>query len=276
MTTRTLSPADRGSTIPSRPSGRSRHEALAREAIARLAGTRPRPQPQTQPEAARNVGFGQERRLDPSVIEGFLDLLLKGDTETAAERVGRLRMAGFDYISLAEHLFAPTARLLGGRWDENRLSFLEVSLGISGLLAVNARLRAAYGVAGSGTRGQLLFATLPQQAHTLGAILAAEAFRQRDYDVELMLGATPEDIEADVRLFDIRVVGLTAGAEDRIADLESLAARLKHLPRAPMILIGGGAAARASAALSAGGIDCIARTIEEAIAFTDNLPAGSI
>jgi len=268
MTTRTFSPTDRGSTIATRSAGRhTSHEALAREAIARMAGTRIYPQDNyAEPPARRS-----DATLPSQDLDNFLGLVLRGDIDAAMIRIEDLLSAGHDYLFLAEALFAPTARLLGARWDDSQLSFLQVSLGMSTLLAVNARVRNAAIATATGRRGQTIFATLPQQAHTLGAILAAEAFRQRDYDVELLLGSVADEVEAETRRFDVRLVGLTAGAQDRVCDLCHLVSALKHLPRPPAIMVGGAAARLGSAVLEEAGADCIASTIDDALEFADTL-----
>lgn len=229
-------------------------EDLARAALSRLAQARRAEE--TAPPAVSEAD-----------LQRFAGHLVDNDIEAATACVEALRRQGAGYQQIADGLFAETARWLGACWDRDVLSWLDVSLGISALLRVNSALRDACTRQCRVCKCDALFATLPNQSHTLGIILAAEAFRQQHLDVELMLGASAGDIvdAADRRGVDF--VGLTVGSDDRLKDIVPLAMRLKALPRAPGILVGGSAAKSAALAGPGVPVDWTVGSLDEATAI---------
>jgi methanogenic corrinoid protein MtbC1 len=237
-------------------------EGLAREAIRRLAGQDWDP---SSPGPA----------LPPNdVMHDFIDTLLAGDAEKGFELVERQRINGRSYQMIAESLFADAARHIGAAWSADALSLVEVSVGTSTLLRINSMTRRAFERPMDYSRGIVVFASLPAQAHTLGLILATEAFRQKGIDVELMLGCDADEIIREVRDCGARLVGLTAGRHDRLADILSLATKLKDCPDPPAVLVGGSAASEWHESIGEGVIDCIAETIDQALYFADGLKLG--
>ncbi len=206
--------------------------ALARSALKRLA--------KSGEEAAQN----SLETLPPDIdVTAFAMAIAEGDFEAAHRQAHGLAAQGVSYELISDTLIAGAARLLGRRWEKDTLSFVEVSLGISELLRINADLRRQ-------TRGRFvsdgslaLFATLRGQTHNLGIILAAEAFRQHRWDVELMLDTTIDDIVDEVRETRPQLVGLTAGRYERMADIAALLRVLKAQSPAPTTMLGGHAVA---------------------------------
>ncbi len=231
-------------------------QALARQAINRLAGAK------TSQNANRPV-------LPEGGAARFKDLVLNNDTDAAVEMIETLRVEGRSYEQIAEALFTETARRLGKGWEQSELSFLEVNIGISTLLRINTQIRGRFSQTGSPMEGDVLFATLPHQSHTLGIILATEAFRQSGLQVELLVGATPETIIEEARLWSVRLVGLTAGHVDRLPDIVDLAARLKDLPERPAILLGGAAANSGFVDDALHPVDCVAETLDHALSYAE-------
>lgn len=237
-------------------------EGLAREAIRRLAG---------QDWEVSTPGPA----LPPNdVMHLFIDALLAGDAEKGFALVERQRLNGRSYQMIAESLFADAARHIGASWSADELSLVEVSVGTSTLLRINSMARRAFKKPRGFSRGLVVFASLPRQAHTLGLILATEAFRQKGIDVELMLGCEADEIIREVRACEARLVGLTAGCHDSLADVLVLAKKLKDFPDPPAILVGGSAASEWHESIGEGVIDCIAETIDQALYFADGLKLG--
>ena len=228
--------------------------ALAQSALNRL-GRIDRPLPDNFPDAIA-------READ---IPAFTDALIRGDLDTARHERLRLAKDGASYERIADTLIAGAARNLGLRWEKNRLSFVQVTLGISELLRINAELRRQ-------TRGLFLsegslalFATLQGQAHTLGIVLAAEAFRQHGWDVEMILDSSIEEIFAEAQESRPVLIGLTAGRDDRLSDVSTLLARLKTLRPAPKTILGGHAVADTGILAHIRDVDEVVMSIEDAL-----------
>lgn len=224
--------------------------------------------------AQRNRDAPRSAAVTPpqAVLDGFLAALLAGDAEGAIVHIESLSDTCPSYPALVDELFARAARRLGDAWADSSLSFLDVSLAISTLLRVNTRAkRRFFPHAVPKTDTGILFATLPGQAHTLGIVLASEAFRQAGYGVDVMLDSSPEAIRQAVRDRDVRLLGLTAGHSDRVHEILSIADRAKSIPRPPAIMVGGAAAPRIDDRGRSGRIDCVAPDLSVALSFAHSM-----
>ncbi len=258
MATRQNSPSTGASVQAGRNAG---HEitptvdvtALARSALSRLAHVR---------NNLQSPGIS----ISPATIEAFCAFLLDADAEGATDMVRNLTASGTPYEQVADTLLAEAARRLGWQWETDALSFIDVSLGISTLLRVNSGLRIGAPKRQLHKEGLVHFVTLDKQAHTLGIILAAEAFRQHGWDVEMILAATQGVIVEQVSQSQSFIVGLTAGRHDSLRDIAALIASLKALPCAPRILLGGSAATARPELYNPIGADVIVSSIDGALA----------
>lgn len=183
-----------------------------------------------------------ETQIGAHYVNAFCTLLLQADDQSCLALVAQLQARGASNDRIADQLIAEAARDLGARWDNDVLSFSQVSLGMSTLLLVNSALRSLSDNAAITNNRQVLFATLSHQAHTLGIALAAEAFRQRGWDTVLQLGASAADILAEVGRAEAELVGFTAGRQSSLEQLLVLARQIQNLPHAPQVIIGGIAA----------------------------------
>jgi methanogenic corrinoid protein MtbC1 len=210
-----------------RPSGESFDAVsdLARRALERLASG--------QGDAGVSAAF----------VESFCRLLMAGD-KVAAQRMLRAatqRRAG--YARVADGLLSAAARRMGEMWQTDEASFPEVSIGVSLIFRLNhEHARRHMPIRRDPALRQAVFATLPGQAHTLGLVLAAEAFREADWQVTLLLDASMAHVLDRVRRLRPEIVGLSVSNLDRKHQLEHLIGDLCTLPFKFRILLGGTAA----------------------------------
>lgn len=228
-------------------------EGLARAAIARLAaetGLRAGPTPPA---------------LSDHVVDGFTDLLVAGDHAGATAVLRRLTGQRQDYARIADDLLSRAARRLGQGWEEDRLSFADVSLAVAQIFRLNQAFRQRHvPIRRSGGR-LALFATLPGQPHNLGLVLAAEAFRGEGWDVELCLD-TPARVIVDLALrHRPALVGLTLSREDKRHQLAHLIASLRALPVPFRIMLGGRGAFGLARVLPPGQVDRVVSDIASAL-----------
>lgn len=228
--------------------------ALARSALDRL----------TRTELAVAGNTPPLDRLEANVGE-FAAAIVAGDMDTARGEVQRLIAIGASYEWISDRLIAEAARYLGQKWEESSLSFIQVSLGISELLRINTELRRQ-------TRGRFvsdgvlaLFATIQGQSHNLGIILAAEAFRQHGWDVEMMLDAPIDSIVIEARVSTPAFVGLTVGRNDRKADISRLLRLLKEQDPPIRTMLGGHGVAEMGILEEFEDVDEIVTSIEDGL-----------
>ncbi|MCC1492969.1 hypothetical protein [Cognatishimia sp. F0-27] len=235
-------------------------DALALDALACLASRR------------SATGLSAPRSASEAALqERFEGLILSGDVDAAFSLVRGLLAEGQSYHAIVDTLFADAARRLGAAWEQDAFSFVAMGRGVATLLQTNAALRDVQQVVKPGSGAQALFASLPDQKHTLGIICAAQAFRRQGCRVDLLLGAAGEDIVLDLRLGRVALLGLTAGREDRLGAIATLAARVKESANPPAIILGGAAAAKVADGDCAGLVDCVAHDLETALAFAQRV-----
>lgn len=199
---------------------------------------------------ARVAGRGAAPVLSEEFLDGFCTLLCENDA-TSAERLLRSMLAGrAGYAKLADGILSAAARRLGERWQADLVSFGDVSIAVGQILRLS-QAHAERHVPLSIDRGQrqALFVTLPGQAHNLGLVLAAEAFRQVDWQVTLMLDTPAQEVLERARRIRPRAVGLSLSRLDRAYQIRALIAELGDLPYRVRVVLGGGAARSFAATL---------------------------
>lgn len=228
-------------------------EGLARAAIARLAA-----------EAARRAG-PEPLPLSDYVVEDFSRRLVAGDYAGAEAVLRRLTAQRQDYAKIADGLLSRAARRLGQRWEEDSLSFADVSLAVSQIFRLNQAFRQRHVPIRRGAARLCLFATLPGQQHNLGLVLAAEAFRDQGWDVELCLDTPARDIVDLCQRHRPSLIGLTISREDKRHQLAHLIQSLRALPVAFRIMLGGRGAEALAQDLPKGQIDRVVGDIASAL-----------
>lgn len=191
----------------------------------------------------RMAGRVCEAPVSDAFIESFCRLLMSGD-KLGAERMLRAatqRRAG--YAGVADGLLSASARRMGEKWQTDEASFLEVTIAVSMIFRLNhEHAQRHVPIVRDPSLRQAVFATMPGQAHNLGLVLAAEAFRQDGWQVTLLLDAAMNLILDRVRRLRPDVVGLSVSNLDRRYQLEQLIGELRALPTGVEVLLGGSAA----------------------------------
>jgi len=245
------------------PWARGPDKALDAEALAGLAGAAVR----RLAALRRAAPEGPVAVPAPCEAEGLCTRLVRGDAEGAADLVRRHCARDGRYACLSDGLLADAARRLGAGWDADSLSVIDVSVAVATLLRVHAILRSEAGERDLRHRPRVLFIGLSGQAHTLGILLAAEAFRREGWDVALRLGIGEGAAVDEAGGDGAALVGLSAGRAEGLERLCGLAERLRRLPDPPGIIVGGAACSRGGAAARGLAADCVATRIDDALSY---------
>ena len=184
-------------------------QALAREVITRMA-------PASRPCGANGAGPADDR------VDTFCDALLSPDANAARQMIAKLRRAGADYDELYLDLLTPAAHRLGTRWEEDAASFIEVSMGIGRIYGILYDLRDLHPLVAAADKPHALFATLPDEEHTLGATIAADLFRERGWDVDLLIGLDHTSLVDAIDQSSAPVIGISAARGEDLAALMRL------------------------------------------------------
>ncbi len=158
-------------------------------------------------------------------IHGFCDALIQSDPEASLRFIENRRAEGLSRQGVYLGYITAAARCLGEGWDEDRLSFLQVTYGTGHLYALMRALRAESHTAQKhalNNRRCALFATVPGEDHGIGITVAADMFREVGWEIDLQTDNSHEELIAHVEHTQPHVIGLSLSTERRLEALVRL------------------------------------------------------
>ncbi|QMW23983.1 cobalamin B12-binding domain-containing protein [Sandaracinobacteroides saxicola] len=208
------------------------------------------------------------------------DVMALAEASVSAEGRGvsalmqRLLDGGVTPEALLIDLVAPAARVLGTRWEEDSLDFVDVTIGLWRLQEVVQLLESRCPAVPSGGR-RALFVSLACDTHRLGTTIVADIFGRAGWDVSLALAASDMDAAHMVRERAFDVVGLTVSCDGHIAAATSLIAAVRHASQVPglKVIVGGPLFQRDPALVHAVGADGMSGDARDAVALAQRLLA---
>jgi methanogenic corrinoid protein MtbC1 len=197
--------------------------------------------------------------------------LQKQDLEGAWCLVKAKHTAGVDALRIAMDLLGAAACELGELWNEDRVSFADVTLGTGYLHQLTRELFSSLDHASEvpGYHHRILLLPAPGDQHILGLSILGESFRRHGWDVcggPSLDRSEPLDL---IRREHFDMIGFSIGAEQWLEPLEADVERFRQRSRNSdiTILVGGHAIERCPGLvgeLGADGTVCDARAAPEA------------
>lgn len=214
-------------------------------------------------------------RAGESCIEEFVQLLLTDDLEVAYAYIDSVRVRGVSLSSIYLELLAPTARALGEMWEDDRVSFADVTVALCRLHDVMRTLSASQPPATDtlpqGRRALLI--PMPGEQHTFGLVMVADFFRRAGWDVSNDAVASTSELVSLVRHEWFTMVGLSVGCD---AHLEGVASTIHSLRRAARnksigVMVGGSLIAKNPELAIQVGADATGKDARQAVMQAENL-----
>ena len=202
---------------------------LAREVVRRLAFRMPRHE---------NVADLPTQ----SEIDLLCAALLSGDDRAADQFILAARRDGVDTAAISRGYVAGAARKLGQMWDDDRISFIDVTLACGKLYGIIRGLRhvlAPQIIQGRETR-PALFALVPGETHTLGIEIATDHFRPDGWDVDMLMGLDHDAMVAEADLRHYEAIVLVANSDRMLEPLTRLSLALRITQPLAHIIVAGG------------------------------------
>nr|WP_213396169.1 cobalamin-binding protein [Yoonia sp.] len=202
---------------------------LAREVVRRLAFRMPRHE---------NVADLPTQ----SEIDLLCAALLSRDDRAADQFILAARRDGVDTAAISRGYVAGAARKLGQMWDDDRISFIDVTLACGKLYGIIRGLRhvlAPQIIQGRETR-PALFALVPGETHTLGIEIATDHFRRDGWDVDMLMGLDHDAMVAEADLRHYEAIVLVANSDRMLEPLTRLSLALRITQPLAHIIVAGG------------------------------------
>jgi methanogenic corrinoid protein MtbC1 len=186
-----------------------------------------------------------QNTFDPghAEIEAFASLCVQQSRESAANLVKQLQDDGVNNEDIFLKLMAPAARCLGTWWDEDRVDFTVVTLGLLHMQQLTHELGYDYHGAPkmAGSVRRVMLAAAPGSQHILGLVMVSEFFRKDGWQVVVEIANTEKEIfqTAANEWFDL--IGISVGLVEQIPALIELISHVKQSSRNPdtPVLLGG-------------------------------------
>ena len=227
---RGIVPAGDGARGPARsapgPSARRAHDVLARGVLSSLARGRP---------AAAAPG-----------LASFLAALTAPDRDLLELAVTELLAAGTLPEEIVDRHVPAAARALGESWVADELSFAAVTVAGARLQALVRDLAGDPGGAAPGGRGGTALMILPEgEAHSLGALVAADQLRRAGISTRVALGRSPRDVAAILRAGRYDLALLSYGCGTSLAAVADAVRAVRRAAPEPISVAVGGSIATA-------------------------------
>lgn len=192
--------------------------------------------------------------LSAADVERFATLPLHQEANELLEEIEQYLARGITAERIFVELLAPSARTLGELWEDDQCDFVDVTMGLWRLQEVMriVAMRAPAVMRIVGTPPSALFATMPGDQHSFGALMIEETFARAGWESEVLFEPKGKEILGVLagRSFDL--VGLTVTNDCPSADLTDLVSAFRSVSRNPAIrVIIGGRAINADPAIVA-------------------------
>ncbi len=213
-------------------------------------------------------------RPDAGVVERLADLAVN-DGPAAKAFVQKLHDDGLPIEAIYLNVLAPTARLLGRLWEEDRRHFVEVTVGVGRLQQMLHDFEAAFQNAALAWQPALraLLIPAPHEQHTFGLFMIGEFMRRAGWDA--WTGPLPPkgELKKLIRFGEFNVIGFSASGDRRLEPLAATIAEVRRLAgdRPLCVMVGGVAFAGRPDLVSDVGADGTADDARSAIRLAHRL-----
>lgn len=231
-------------------------ESLAREVIRRL----------TERDGSLSVAAPSDDE-----IARLCEALLSSDDHAGADFIQKIETDGATIEIVYLEYLARAARMLGVWWEEDKISFMSVTLGTSRMFAIMRGLHHRFASSQPSQKRKALFASVPGETHTLGVRMAADLFRRDGWEISLKLGVSHVELVEYVEGSDAVLIGLSAGGAHSITALSQLVVALRISKPSAKIFVSGNAAVVAAETISLLGVDGIAADVQSARSLMTSL-----
>jgi methanogenic corrinoid protein MtbC1 len=196
--------------------------------------------PRPHAMAARNAG----QAVEPlGSVEHFARMAVQQDTEAMLAHVDQLMARGAMVEDIYVDLLAPTARRLGAQWDDDDVSFADVSIALCRLrqLFESLRSRSVYAEQAPESARAACFSPVPGEQHTFGLAVVEHYFHCAGWRTHSEPVTTREGLLTLVRDEAFDVIGLTLSCDNLLEQMPVLIRNIRRVSKNPdiKVMLGG-------------------------------------
>lgn len=221
--------------------------SLAREVLVRLANMTSNP------------------ATPPGTIRALADALISADPQAAAKLIEQYHLEGTDVKKLYLDYLAPAAQRLGQYWEHDEITFTDVAIGTGRIYAIMRNLARRFPPIELPQQKSAIFASVPDESHTLGVTMAADLFRKEGWTIDLEIGAPHDALIDRITRSGHLLIGLSGAGLHSLSALTRLVLALRiSLPHA-LIFVSGNTVAEAGESLKLLHIDGMSTDFDDTL-----------
>lgn len=213
-------------------------------------------------------------------LDELSDAFLADSNDDRHQAIHRMRKDGISPDDIIDHVIPAVADVLGERWSDDTISFVEVTIGSARLQeAVRALIAHELSWSASGTHQtrnsadpgrvhtpRVLLVIPRPEDHTLGAFVAADQFRRFGYAVDIALDQHPKQIAVTLRDRRYCMIGISIAGGRTLASSRELVDIIRStVTHVTPIVLGGSLSESDQDLKKATGVDHVARTVRDAL-----------
>jgi len=176
-------------------------------------------------------------------IETFTELCVSESSKDAQSFVDDFLDTGLSTEDIFLGLLTPTAKYLGSQWDDDRMDFSQVNLGLVRLHSIANEIRrtSKSGQLVKGKAKNVMIACAPGSMHMLGTTIVADFFRKEDWQVVVAISSSANELVKTVSNEWFDVLGLSLSIDQQLTGLADLIDQFKSLSLNPrmVVMLGG-------------------------------------
>jgi methanogenic corrinoid protein MtbC1 len=176
-------------------------------------------------------------------IETFTELCVSESSKDAQSFVDDFLDTGLSTEDIFLGLLTPAAKYLGSQWDDDRMDFSQVNLGLVRLHSIANEIRrtSKSGQLVKGKAKNVMIACAPGSMHMLGTTIVADFFRKEDWQVVVAISSSANELVKTVSNEWFDVLGLSLSIDQQLTGLADLIDQFKSLSLNPrmVVMLGG-------------------------------------
>lgn len=192
--------------------------------------------------------------LSAAEVERFATMPLHQEAPELLEEIEQYLARGISAERVFVEILAPSARRLGELWEDDQCDFVDVTMGLWRLQEVmrTIAMRSPTVLRIVGAPPSALFAPMPGDQHSFGALMIEETFARAGWESEVLFEPKGKEILGILAARSFDPVGLTVTTDCPSAELADLLSAIRSVSRNPAIrVIVGGRAINADPAIVA-------------------------
>jgi len=181
--------------------------------------------------------------LREPVVSGLITAALSGKNDAFADLLRELKRARVSAAALADIYIPEAARRMGDAWQNDQMSWLDVSVGVGRMQSLLREIGMAWVAdqAGDTGHGTVLLIVPDREQHTLGPMVAMGQLRRFGVSVCLRIAPSHNELRSLLAARQFDGVLISIATKDKLESVSKTVQFMKSVALKPLPIVVGGA-----------------------------------